>query len=153
MSNTYTQIYIHIVFAVENRTSLIRKNWKEKLHKYITGIIQNNNHKLISINSMPDHLHIFIGMKTKQSLSDLIQEVKNHSSKWINDNKFIPGRFQWQSGFGAFSYSHSQIDNVVKYIKNQEIHHEKKSFRHEYLEFLEKYNISYNNQFIFKEIK
>ena len=96
MPNTYTQIYIHIVFAVENRVSLIRRNWKEQLHKYITSIVQNNGHKLISINSIPDHIHIFIGMKPKQSLSTLIQEIKSHSSKWINNNKFALGKFQWQ---------------------------------------------------------
>ena len=152
MPNTYTQIYIQTVFAVENRMSLIKETWKEELHKYITGIIQNNKHKLIAINSMPDHIHIFIGMKPVQSVSHLLQDIKTNSSKWINENRFVRGKFNWQDGYGAFSYSHSHIDKVVKYIQNQQEHHKKKTFKEEYLEILKKFNIPYDERYLFKEI-
>jgi len=152
MANTYTQIYIQIVFAVENRISLVTDQWREQLHKYITGIIQNHNHKLIAINSMSDHIHIFIGIKPIQAISDLLQDIKEYSSKWINANKFVMGHFNWQAGYGAFSYSHSQIDIVVKYIQNQKRHHQKKTFRQEYIEFLEKFHVEYNDRYIFKEV-
>ena len=152
MANTYTQIYIQTVFAVENRTSLIHKEWKEELHKYITAIIQDNSHKLIAINSVPDHVHIFIGMKPDQSVSNLLKNIKESSSRWINKKGVVRGKFRWQSGFGAFSYAHSQINSVVKYIKNQEEHHKKKTFRQEYSEFLKKYDVPYDERYIFKEI-
>jgi len=152
MANTYTQIYIHIVYAVENRIILIKDQWREELHKYITGIIQNNKHKLIAINSMADHIHIFIGMKPIQALSDLLQDIKEYSSKWINRNKFVLGHFNWQAGYGAFSYSHSHIDSVVKYIQNQKRHHQKKTFRQEYIEFLEKFHVEYDERYIFKDV-
>jgi len=152
MANTYTQIYIQAVFAVENRISLIHKDWKEELHKYITAIVQNNSHKLIAINSVSDHIHIFIGMKPDQSVSNLLKNIKESSSRWINKRGIIRGRFRWQAGFGAFSYAHSQINTVVKYIKNQEEHHKKKTFRQEYLEFLKKYDVPYDERYIFKEI-
>jgi putative transposase len=152
MANTYTQIYIHIVYAVENRISLIKDQWREELHKYITGIIQNNKHKLIAINSMADHIHIFIGMKPIQALSDLLQDIKEYSSKWINRKKFVLGQFNWQAGYGAFSYSHSHIDSVVKYIQNQKRHHQKKTFRQEYIKFLEKFHVEYDERYIFKDV-
>ena len=152
MANTYTQIYIQIVFAVENRISLIKDQWREELHKYITGIVQNHKHKLIAINSMADHIHIFIGMKPIQSISDLLQDIKEYSSKWINRNNFVMGHFNWQAGYGAFSYSHSHIDSVVKYIQNQKRHHQKKTFRQEYIEFLEKFNVEYDERYIFKDV-
>ena len=152
MANTYTQIYIQTVFAVENRISLIKEQWREELHKYITGIVQNNKHKLIAINSMPDHVHTFIGTKPIQSVSDLLQDIKGCSSTWINEKRFVHGHFNWQSGYGAFSYSHSQIDTVVKYIQNQQEHHEKKTFRQEYIEFLEKFNVDYDERYIFKDV-
>lgn len=128
MANTYTKIYIHIVFATEGRQSLIRKKYKEELHKYITGIIQNKGQKLIAINSMPDHVHILIGHKPNVALSDLVRDIKANSSKFINQNNWVMGRFNWQEGFGAFSYSHSQLDTVANYVKNQERHHSRKSF-------------------------
>lgn len=152
MPNTYTQIYIHVVFTVQNRISLIREEWKDELYKYITGIIQNNGHKLIAINGMADHLHIFIGMKPSQSLSDLMQDVKGDSSKWIKEKGFVKGKFEWQAGFGGFSYSLSQIDQVVKYIQNQELHHAKKTFLQEYIEFLEKFKIPYDERYLFKPV-
>jgi REP element-mobilizing transposase RayT len=152
MANTYTQIYIQTVFAVENRISLIKNNWREELHKYITGIVENNQHKLISINSVSDHMHIFIGMKPVQSVSNLLKDIKESSSRWINNKRMVPGRFSWQAGYGAFSYSHSQIDAVVKYIKYQERHHKKKTFNQEYIEFLNKHNVPYDARYIFNEI-
>jgi REP element-mobilizing transposase RayT len=150
MANTYTQIYIHGVFCVQDRYCLISKIWKDELFKYITGIIQNNGHKLIAINGMADHLHIFIGMKPTQSLSDLMQDIKGDSSKWINGKGFLSGRFSWQEGFGAFSYSSSQIDNVVKYINNQEVHHKSKAFIDEYKDILKKFNINFDDRYLFK---
>lgn len=153
MSNTYTQIYIHAIFAVQNRQSLIHKNWKDELYKYITGIVINQGHRLIAIGGMPDHLHVFIGMKPNQSLSNLMQDIKGDSSKWINAKGFVQGKFEWQSGFGAFSYSISQIDDVVIYIVNQEEHHKKKTFKEEYIQFLEKFKVSYNEQYVFKIIE
>ena len=153
MANTYTQIYIQTVFTVQNNLSLIQPEWQVELYKYITGIVQNNGHKLIAINGMPDHLHLFIGMKPNQSLSDLMQDVKGDSSKWIHEKGFIKGRFEWQAGFGGFSYSISQIDNVVKYIINQPNHHKKKSFIVEYLEFLKKFKVPYDERFVFKPIE
>ena len=152
MANPYTQIYIQIVFAVENRISLIKDQWREELHKYITGIIQNHKHKLITINSMADHIHIFIGMKPTQALSDLLQNIREYSSKWINRKKFVMGHFNWQAGYGAFSYSHSHIDSVVKYIQNQKRHHQKKTFRQEYIEFLDKFHVEYDERYVFKDV-
>jgi REP element-mobilizing transposase RayT len=152
MPNTYTQIHIHFVFAVKFRLGLIDKKWKEQLNKYITEIIQSNNHKLLAINGMSDHIHILIGMRPTQSISDLMKEVKQSSSLWINENKFTKQHFEWQEGYGAFSYSKSQIDGVVKYIKNQEEHHKKQSFKEEYLEILTKFEIEYDEKYIFKEL-
>lgn len=151
-NNTYTQIHIQLVFAVKFRQALIQKEWKDDLFKYITGIIQNRKHKLLSINGMPDHIHILIGLRPNQSLSDLVQEIKSISSKWINENKFISFRFEWQDSFGAFSYGKSQINDVIKYIENQEKYHQKKSFREEYLHFLEKFEIEYDEKYVFKEL-
>ncbi|MGH7596056.1 MAG: IS200/IS605 family transposase [bacterium] len=153
MANTYTQIYIHVVFAVQGRQNLIPKEHKEELHKYITGIVQNKKQKLIAINSMPDHIHIFIGMKPSIALSDLVRDIKNNSSNFINEKKWIRGKFSWQEGFGAFSYGHSQIDVVVKYIQNQEEHHTKKTFKEEYLEMLKKFDVEYDERYLFKWIE
>ena len=153
MANTYTQIYIQAVFTVQNRTSLIRGEWEEELFRYITGIVQNNKHKLIAINGMPDHIHLFIGMKPHQSLSELMQDVKGDSSKWIHEKRFINGKFEWQAGFGAFSYSISQIDTVVKYINNQKVHHQKKSFIGEYIGFMEEFMIPFDQRYIFKPVE
>ena len=150
MANTYTRIYIHAVFSVQDRYCLISNSWKDELYKYVTGIVQNNGHKLIAINGMPDHLHVFIGMKPTQSLSDLMQDIKGDSSKWINTRKFVKGRFSWQEGFGAFSYSSSQIDNVIKYIVNQEEHHIRSSFTDEYKVLLKEFNIEYDEKYIFR---
>jgi len=152
MANTYTQIHIQCVFAVQNRESIIRKHWREDLYKYITGIIQKNGHKLLAINGMPDHIHVFFGMRPTQSLSDLMQDVKGDSSKWINTNKFVRGRFSWQEGYGGFSYSKSQANRVVSYIRNQEKHHKRKSFLEEYDEFLKLFNIDFDERYVFKAV-
>jgi REP element-mobilizing transposase RayT len=152
MANTYTQIHIQVVFAVQNRQSLIKNEWKDELYKYITGIVQNNNHKVLQINGMHDHIHILFGMRPTQSLSDLMKQVKQDSSKWINTKEFVNGEFLWQSGFGAFSYSKSELPNVINYIKNQELHHKSKSFQEEYLQFLKEFHIEFDERYIFKPI-
>ncbi|MDF2451421.1 MAG: transposase [Bacteroidota bacterium] len=152
MANTYTQLYTQFVFAVKHRDSVIHSSWKAELYKYITGIVQNNKHKMIAINGMPDHIHILVGLHPTQSISNLLQDIKGNSSKWINDKKFVKGKFEWQEGYGAFSYGKSQVKDVISYIENQETHHTKISFRSEYIEFLEKFGIDYNEQFVFKEL-
>lgn len=152
MPNTYTQVHIQFVFAVKYRDSCIHTSWKDELYKYITGIIQNNKHKLITINGMSDHIHILIGLRPTQSISDLIQDIKGNSSKWINEKKFVKGKFEWQEGYGAFSYGKSQIKDVIEYIENQELHHQKKTFTEEYLNFLRKFEVEYDEKYIFKEL-
>ena len=152
MANTYTQLYVQFVFAVQNRGSLIQSAWKDELHKYITGIVQNNGHKLLAINGMPNHIHIFIGYRPHQLIPDLLQDIKGSSSKWINKRHFTKGKFNWQEGYGAFSYSHSHIDRVIKYILNQQEHHKKKSFQKEYQELLDKFNIEYDSRYLLKDI-
>jgi len=152
MANTYTQIHIQTVFSVQDRYCIIQKSWKDELFQYFTGIIQNHGHKVLAINGMPDHVHILFGMRPTQSLSDLMQDIKGDSSKWINKKGFIPGRFSWQEGFGGFSYGKSQVNNAIDYIKNQEIHHHRKSFVQEYLEFLEKFEVPFDERYIFKPV-
>ena len=150
MANTYTQIYIHIVFAVEGRQSLIASEHNAELQKYITGIVSGKGQKLIAINNMPDHVHMLIGLKPDVALSDLVRNVKASSSKFINEKRWVAGRFGWQEGFGAFSYARSQLDTVIRYIQNQQKHHAKKSFREEYLELLEKFGVTYDDRYILK---
>ncbi|WP_293895018.1 IS200/IS605 family transposase [Flavobacterium sp.] len=151
MANTYTQIHIQTVFAVKHRNGLIHSSFKNELYQYISGIIKYHNHKLLAINGMPDHIHIFIGMRPTQSLSDLLQDIKGNSSKWINEKKFLKVKFEWQAGYGAFSYSKSQVASVIDYIKNQEQHHAVKTFREEYLEFLHLFEVEYDERYLFKE--
>lgn len=151
MADSYTQIHIQFVFAVKYRRALIGVEWKERLHQYITGIFQENNHKMLQINSMPDHIHIFIGMRPHQSVSSLIQNVKTESSKWIKAQSFCAQPFAWQEGYGAFSYAKSQVSDVVKYIRNQELHHRKETFLDEYKKFLTRFEIEWDEQYIFKE--
>jgi REP element-mobilizing transposase RayT len=150
MANTYTQIYNHVVFAVEGRQSLIQPEHNNELQKYITGIVFGQKQKLIAINNMPDHLHLLVGIKPDMALSDLVRDVKAGSSKFINEQHWVMGRFSWQDGFGAFSYSRSQLGMVIRYIENQPKHHAKKSFREEYLTLLEKFGVEYDPQYIFK---
>lgn len=150
MANTYHQIHIQVIFAVKKRTGLLQKEWRDELFKYTTGIVQKHGHKLLAINGMPDHVHIFFGMRPTQSLSDLIQDVKGSSSRWINEKKFIKEKFEWQEGFGAFSYSKSQATAVIAYIENQEAHHRKISFLDEYKKFLEKFEVDYDERYVFR---
>lgn len=151
MANSYTQLHLQFVFAVKYREALIQKEWKEDLHKYITGMFQQNQHKMLQINSMPDHIHVFIGMRPHQSVSAMIQNVKTESSKWINAHKLCKRPFNWQDGYGAFSYSRSQVPDVVRYIQNQEIHHRKETFLEEYKRMLKLFEIEYDERYIFKE--
>ena len=153
MANTFTQIYIQVVFAVEGRQNLIRPIHKDELCKYITGIIRNRNQKLIAINGMADHLHILIGMNPDIALSDLVRDIKANSSIFINEKKWVMGRFHWQAGFGAFSYSRSHLDNVIRYIQNQEEHHSTNSFKNEYLGLLRKFDIAFDDKYVFDFIE
>lgn len=149
MANTYSQIYIQIVFAVKHRNALIDSTWEEELYKYITGIVQNKEQKMIAINGMPDHIHIFIGMKPTCCISDLVREIKKASSVYIKENNLSRKPFNWQGGFGAFSYSHSHIDRVYKYIMNQKKHHQKQTFKDECLDFLKKFEVEHNEKYMF----
>jgi putative transposase len=149
MPDTFTQLYIHIIFAVKNRNSLIKPDWEEKLYKFISGLLTNKGQKLLRVNGMPDHVHILIGMKPDYNLSDLVREIKKSSNKFIKDSGFTKFNFSWQTGYGAFSVSPSQLDKVINYIKKQKEHHRKRSFKEEYLEFLEKYQIEYKPDYLF----
>ena len=153
MANTYSQIYLQIVFAVQNRASLIDGTWEGELYRYICGIVEKNQHKMLAINGTANHLHIFIGYNPSQSLPDLLKDIKRSSSLWINSKKFANGNFNWQTGYGAFSYSRSQLDNVVKYIANQKVHHNKIAFRDEYVKFLESFDIAYDVKYILEDIQ
>ena len=152
MANTYTQIYIHLVFAVKGRASLISPAWKENLYKYITGIVSNRSQKLLAINGMPDHVHLLLGLKPNCNLSDLVRDIKSGSSKHINDSRWTKGRFEWQKGFGAFSLGHSQLDSLFAYLHNQEEHHRKKTFTEEYVAFLKSYEIEYETEYLFESL-
>lgn len=151
MPDTYSQIYIQVVFAVRRRANLIPAEKKDELYKYITGIVTNEGQKLIAINGMPDHIHILIGLKPNKSLSDLVRDIKANSSRFINEKKWQPVKFEWQNGFGAFSYGHSQLTRIIRYIENQEHHHKKSSFKEEYSQFLHLYNISFDPKYAFPE--
>lgn len=153
MPGTFSQIYIQIVFAVQNREAMISSSWEEELYKYISGIVRNKEQKMLAINGMPDHIHIFIGMKPSCCLSDLVREIKKSSTGFIKEKKLSKFKFNWQEGYGAFSYSHSQIDSVVKYIMNQKEHHKKQTFREEYLDFLQKFEIEFKDEYLFKWIE
>ncbi|WP_375586180.1 IS200/IS605 family transposase [Cyclobacterium xiamenense] len=150
--STYSQIYIQVIFAVKGRTSLIGASWEEEFFKYITGIITNKDQKLLAINGMPDHIHILIGMKPACCLSDLVREVKKASNAFVKEKKFVKYKFDWQEGYGAFSYSHSALDNVIAYIQNQKEHHKKKSFKQEYIGFLKKFQVEYEEKYLFEWI-
>jgi len=150
MAGTFSQIYIQAVFAVKGRTNLLQKPWRDEVFKYMAGIIKNKKQKPIIVNGVADHVHAFIGLKPSMALSDLIRDVKNNTSNFINENNWVRGRFSWQEGYGAFSYGHSQMDTVYNYILNQEEHHRKRTFREEYLEFLEKFEVPYEERFLFE---
>lgn len=150
MANTFSQIYIQTVFAVDGRLCLIRPEFKEEIYKYITGIVRNNGQKLISINGMSDHVHILIGLKPAMALADLVRDIKADSSNFINKKKWVRGRFSWQEGYGAFSYGHSQLDTIIRYIQNQEQHHRRRSFKDEYLTWLKKFEIPFEEKYVFQ---
>jgi len=139
-----------VIFAVQNRNALIQDSWEEKLYKYITGIVQQYGHKMLQINGMPDHVHLLIGMRPTQSLSDLMKQVKGSSTEWINENKWTRHKFSWQAGYGAFSYAKSEVPRVIKYIQNQKEHHRTKTFTEEYMEFLEAFEVDFDERYIFK---
>lgn len=149
MANTFSQIYIQVFFAVKGRNNLLQKPWREIVFKYISGIIKEKGQKALIVNGVADHVHVFIGLKPSANLSDLVRDIKNNSSRFINEQGLVKGKFAWQAGYGAFSYGHSQIEKVYQYILNQEKHHRKKTFKQEYLEFLEKFNIDYEEQYVF----
>ena len=153
MANTYTQIYIQVVFAVQGRQCLIQPEHKEELYKFITGIVTNRDQKMLQINGVADHVHLLISLKPSIALSDLVRDIKAASSKFINDKHWIKGKFAWQEGFGAFSYGHSQLDKVIAYICDQEIHHQQSSFKHEYLSLLQKFNIAFKDKFVFEFVE
>ena len=152
MADAFSQIYIQYVFAVKGRENLLQQPWREEVFKYMAGIVKGKNQKPIIVNGVSDHVHVFVGLKPAMNISDLIRDIKNNSSNFINDQKFLKGKFSWQEGYGAFSYSHSQIDSVYQYIANQEEHHRKKTFREEYIEFLKKFEIEYNEKYLFEWI-
>jgi len=153
MSDTFTQIYIQLVFIVNGRENLLHKSWRNELFKYISGIIKGKNQKSIIVNGVADHVHVFVGLKPSLAISDLARDIKNNSTNFINNKKLVKGKFSWQKGFGAFSYSHSHIEKVYNYILNQEKHHKQKTFKEEYLDLLKNYDIKYNEKYLFKWIE
>jgi REP element-mobilizing transposase RayT len=153
MANTFSQIYLQFVFAVRNRECLISKDHKEELQKYIGGLVKNRDAKLLAINCMPDHVHLFVGFKPNVLIADFIKEIKVESNEFINGKRWVKGKFSWQEGYGVFSYSHSHIDKVIQYVNNQETHHKKKSFREEYHELLNKFGISFEEKYSFNFIE
>ncbi|MFZ1581125.1 MAG: IS200/IS605 family transposase [Saprospiraceae bacterium] len=149
MSGTFSQIYIQYVFAVKGSENLLQKPWRDEVFKYMAGIIKGKNQKPIIVNGVEDHVHVFVGIKPSMAISDLVRDIKNNSSKFINEQNLIKGKFSWQEGYGAFSYAHSQIENVFQYIANQEEHHKKETFQEEYLDLLEKFDIEFNEKYLF----
>lgn len=149
MADTFSQIYIHLVFSVKGRQNVIHKTWREELFKYVSGIINGRDQKLFAIGGMPDHIHILISLRPNCMVSELVNSVKTNSSKWINSRGFVKGKFFWQEGYGAFSYSQSQLDLVIQYINNQEQHHQRKSFKEEYIELLQRFNVTFEEKYLF----
>jgi REP element-mobilizing transposase RayT len=149
MPGNFSKIHIQVVFAVKARAALIQPQWEDQLYKYISGIISNKEQKLLAINGMPDHIHILIGMRPSCCLSDLVREIKKSSNQFINDSRFTPFKFQWQEGFGSFSYSQNDVDKVINYIRNQKDHHRKQNFRDEYRALLREFQIEYKDEFLF----
>jgi REP element-mobilizing transposase RayT len=150
MPGTFSQLYIQLVFAVKGRENVIQKSWKDDLHKYIAGVIKGKDQKPIIVNGMPDHIHVFVGLRPAMAISDLVRDIKNNSSNFINDSRLVKGKFAWQEGYGAFSYAHSQLDTVYNYILNQEEHHKKKTFREEYIDFLQKFQVESTETYLFE---
>ncbi len=150
MANTFTQIYLQFVFAVKYRQRLIAPENKEELHKYITGLVTHRNSKLLAVHCMPDHTHLFVGFKPVMEISDFVKEIKVETNEFINDKKWIRGRFAWQQGYGGFSYSHSHIGRVIRYVQNQVKHHEQQTFRKEYMGLLKKFEIEFKDNYLFE---
>ncbi len=150
MGDTYTQLHIQLVFAVKHRNNFIQPAWEEELYKYITAVIQNDRHKMLAINGMPDHIHIFIGLNPAISISGLVKDIRRASNNWIKEKGFIKGKFEWQAGYGAFSYGKSQIDHVCKYVLNQKAHHAKLSFKSEYISLLKLFEIDFKDEYLFE---
>lgn len=153
MANTFSKIYIHLVFSVKGRQNLIQKHWEEELHKYICGIVKGKEQKVYAIGDISDHVHILVSIKPNIIISDLVRDIKSNSSKWMNEKGFVKGNFQWQEGFGAFSYAQSQLDTLIAYINNQEQHHQQISFKTEYLDLLQKSDIIYDENYLFEWIE
>lgn len=153
MAATFSRIYIQIVFAVKGRENLLHKPWRDEVFKYIVGIIKNKNQKPLIVNGVSDHVHIFVGIKPSMPIADLVRDIKNNSSKFINEHQFLNKKFSWQNGYGAFSYSASHIERVYNYIANQEAHHRKKTFQKEYLDFLQKFDIEFDERYLFDWIE
>ncbi len=150
MAGTFSQIYIQYIFAVKGRQNLLQKPWCDEVFKYISGIIKGKGQKPIIVNGVADHMHVFVGLKPSMCISDLIRDIKNNSSNYINEQTWMSDKFSWQEGYGAFSYAHSQIEDVYRYILNQEEHHRKRTFREEYLDFLQKFEIEYKDEYLFE---
>jgi len=150
MANTYTQINIHGVFSVKGREKFLLKEFRPRLFEYLSGILKNTNQYPLAVNGYKDHVHLFFELDPKKSVSDVMRIVKTNSSKWINENGYIKGKFSWQEGYGAFSYARSQRNNVIKYIMYQELHHKKSTFREEYLDLLKKFEIEFDNHYVFE---
>jgi REP element-mobilizing transposase RayT len=150
MADVFHQIYVQIVFAVKNRQALIQPDWENDLYKYITGVVQNKGHKMLAIGGMPDHIHLFIGQKPAEALSDLVRETKKSSNAFIQEQHFTQYSFDWQAGYGAFSYSKSQIDQVAKYVLNQKEHHQKQDFETEFLKMLSAFEIEIGKKKMFE---
>src|SRR5688572_32846972 len=150
MAGTFSHIYIQVVFAVKGRENILQKIWRDEVFKYMSGIIKNKGQKPIIVNGVIDHVHLFIGLKPSIALSDLIRDIKNNTSNFVNERKFVKGKFSWQEGYGAFSYAHSQLDIVYQYILNQEEHHKKKTFKEEYLDFLQKFEVEHDEKYLFE---
>ena len=153
MAGTFSQIYIQCVFAVKGRENLLLKPWRDEVFKYMAGTMKGKNQKPIIVNGVEDHVHVFVGIKPVMNISELVRDIKNNSTNFINEQKFLKGKFSWQEGYGAFSYAHSQIESVYKYIANQEEHHKKKTFKDEYLDYLQKFEVEYNEIFLFDWIE
>ncbi|MCZ7621495.1 MAG: IS200/IS605 family transposase [Candidatus Kuenenia sp.] len=149
MSGTFTQIYIQAIFAVNGRSNLLQKPWRDEVFKYMAGIIKNKGQKSIIVNGVANHVHIFIGLQPSMAISDLVRDVKNNTTNFINDRKLIRSKFSWQEGYGAFSYAHSQIETVYNYILNQEEHHKRKTFKEEYSDFLKRFNVKFHEKYLF----
>lgn len=149
MANTFSQIYLQFVFSVQHREALIPKQYKEELHRYITALVQNRKAKMLAVHCMPDHTHLFVGYKPNILIADFVKEIKVESNEFINAKKWVSGKFNWQEGYGVFSYSHSHIDKVIQYINNQETHHRARSFRQEYLALLQQFEIPFEEKYVF----